>query len=203
MRSFLVGLSLGLFLFLTTGIVQAAIFTDSVYGTVTASTVSEVIVGETIHLFDVTYDDDPDFPLHRYNYSGFDVETTYVAEVSTQYDLYTDAVFILSDIMDTLYSTYSGRDVNISSWATTYHSYHPDAWTAYDTKGSDFYYYVAAMDDGSWSSGGLSFYGPDNGYNYLSLNSIFSTPDSVPVPSTILLLGSGLAGLAFYRRKRK
>ena len=27
--------------------------------------------------------------------------------------------------------------------------------------------------------------------------------DPVPEPSTILLLGSGLAGLAFYRRKRK
>jgi hypothetical protein len=213
--------------------INATQITEAVYATVTSTKgVTQVTIGDALHLFDVTYDDQSSI-MHNYYVSDGSIYSTMDKNTNSSvrdYVFLSDAVFTFSDTIAELineYGEFSATNIpTYPSWnyeARFYNNVyrtHPYLYqsTNYQTTHTGYSFHVRiptpfAVEEDS-GSGRLNLhdddqhlYDPDFEAPYVSFGDPYAIPSSpqtspVPEPSTILLFGLGLFGLAGVSRKK-
>lgn len=203
MKKLFLLLSMLTVLFLSASSIQAAIVTESVFGTISSESfnLDSSWHNRTIHIFDFTYDTDSVIAHTYYEDPGIPTATVYATNLGPAYDRISDGSFEWSADMITLNGLYGGRDVSTFYYTQAWRFASDEKWMFSHRVDDMLFCIYPEHVSNSERKSSIGFHNTNNTNTYIVFSSTQSTA-AVPVPGSLLLLGTGLFTCLFFCRKK-
>ena len=183
----------------------AAIINQTISARITAVTgsIPDTQLWNTINIFSIEYDDTSTVMHEYYDDPYGDIAYTYDTSINTQFEMYADATITLAPYFVDLRSTYGGYD--------DFDRHYMNVSKKKDAYGGEFYVRYVEDDLIVWmnlylsgsGSGTFEVRDGDTTKHEVYFDRVSMTVNPVPIPSTMLLLGFGILGLAGVNRRKK